>query len=78
MFVKTFFSCVALEIHFFLLNIHYPTHFKIHVLVSIIGFEKLVNKMIKLDKEILCTGSQHMYLLYISPMVSPWAGVGER
>ena len=41
----------------------YPTHFKIHVLVSTVGFERLVNKKMKLNKEILYRGSQYMYFL---------------
>ena len=47
----------------FVAKYRYPTHFKIHVLVSTVGFERMVNKRIKPNKEILCRGSQYMYFL---------------
>ena len=63
MYVKHFVHVLPLK-SIFVATYPYPTHCKIHVLVvSTVGFERLVNKRIKLNKEILCRGSQYMYVL---------------
>ena len=65
MYVKHFVHVLPLK-YIFVAKYPYPTHFKIHVLVvSTVGFERLVNKKIKLNKEILGRGSQYMYFVLL-------------
>ena len=52
-------KCNALEIHFVAKKDLTPPTSKCMYLL----YPRLVNERIKLDEEILCTGSQHMYFL---------------